>query len=305
MQLNQFRFLIAIEKYGSISRAAQELYISQSTISLSLIHLEEEVGFTILNRSKRGVSFTPEGKEVLKRAQIIYEALESLKEIHQVSDEIIGDVRVAGNSHLGMNIITDAMLMLKNNYEGIRVSAHRGYIKDVLKEVAQMELDLAFINFRSDESLDILNDIKRHQLEFHRIFTDTICVCTREAHPLQNCAEVSLKDIKQYERVTMATRRDVLQDYSSRESEQSIVTINDIANLRKFVSLTDAITIIPTSEVLRGNEVYSYKLYALTVKDFQRNVVGGWVHHKGHEMLPAEQCVVNTLESVCKQYMNI
>ena len=77
-----------------------------------------------------------------------------------------------------------------------------------------MELDLAFINFRSDESLDILNDIKRHQLEFHRIFTDTICVCTREAHPLQNCAEVSLKDIKQYERVTMATRRDVLQDLS-------------------------------------------------------------------------------------------
>ena len=68
MQLNQFKFLIAVDKYGSISKAAQELYISQSTISLSLINLEEELGYVLLNRSKRGVTFTPEGKEVLKRA---------------------------------------------------------------------------------------------------------------------------------------------------------------------------------------------------------------------------------------------
>lgn len=305
MQLNQFRFLIAIEQYGSISRAAQELYISQSTISLSLIHLEDELGYTILNRSKRGVTFTPEGKEVLKRAQIICGALDSLKEINQKSSEIIGDVRIAGNSHLGMNIITDAMLQLKNKFARVNISAHRGYIKDVLKEMAQMELDLAFINFKSDESLDILNDIKRHQLEFHRIFKDTICVCTREDHPLQKCSEVSLEDLQQYERVTMATRRDVLPEQSSRETKQTIVTINDIANLRKYVSLTDAITIIPSSEVLRGNEVYSYQLYELPVKDFQRNVVGGWVHHKNHEMLPVERCVIEILESVCRQYMNI
>lgn len=81
MQLNQFRFLIAVDKYGSISKAAQELYISQSTISLSLINLEEELGHVLLNRSKRGVTLTPEGKEVLKRATVIQDAIESLRDI--------------------------------------------------------------------------------------------------------------------------------------------------------------------------------------------------------------------------------
>lgn len=76
MQLNQFKFLVAVSQYGSISRAAQELYISQSTVSLALINLEEELGITILNRSKRGVSFTAEGKQVLQRAMEIMEALE-------------------------------------------------------------------------------------------------------------------------------------------------------------------------------------------------------------------------------------
>ena len=89
MQLNQFKFLIAVDKYGSISKAAQELYISQSTISLSLINLEEELGYVLLNRSKRGVTFTPEGKEVLKRAYEIQNVLDSLKDITGSSEEII------------------------------------------------------------------------------------------------------------------------------------------------------------------------------------------------------------------------
>ena len=125
MQLNQFRFLIAVDKYGSISKAAQELYISQSTISLSLINLEEELGHVLLNRSKRGVTLTPEGKEVLKRATVIQDAIESLRDISADEETIIGDVRIGGSSHLAMNIITDAMLQLKRQYEGVHVFAQR------------------------------------------------------------------------------------------------------------------------------------------------------------------------------------
>ena len=147
MQLNQFKFLIAVDKYGSISKAAQELYISQSTISLSLINLEEELGYVLLNRSKRGVTFTPEGKEVLKRAYDMQKVLDSLKDITSNSEEVIGDVRIASNTHLGMNIITDTMLQLKHQYSGIRIYAQRDDDKEVLKKVAQNELDMGFITY--------------------------------------------------------------------------------------------------------------------------------------------------------------
>lgn len=62
MQLNQFKFLVAVDQYGSISRARRSFIFLMSTVSLALINLEEELGVTILNRSKRGVSFTAEGK---------------------------------------------------------------------------------------------------------------------------------------------------------------------------------------------------------------------------------------------------
>ena len=307
MQLNQFRFLIAVDKYGSISKAAQELYISQSTISLSLINLEEELGFVLLNRSKRGVTLTPEGEEVLKRALTIQQALESLREIDSAEDQIIGDVRIGGNSHFGMNIITDMMLQIKPQYEGVRVHAQRDGIKEVLKKIAQNELDLAFINYNDVEALEVVNDLKRSQLEFHKIFSDQLCICTRADHPLQKRDSVRFADVAAYERVTMTTERNPLmaRHFGVRFDEERLITLDDVLNLRKYVAATDAIVLMPRNEALRSNQTYSYQLSILEVEDFNIALAGGWVHHSTHEMTAAENCVVNALENVCENYLDM
>ena len=299
MQLNQFRFLIAVDKYGSISKAAQELYISQSTISLSLINLEEELGFVLLNRSKRGVTLTPEGKEVLKRALTIQQALESLREIDSAEDQIIGDVRIGGNSHFGMNIITDMMLQIKPQYEGVRVHAQRDGIKEVLKKIAQNELDLAFINYNDVEALEVVNDLK--------IFSDQLCICTRADHPLQKRDSVRFADVAAYERVTMTTERNPLmaRHFGVRFDEERLITLDDVLNLRKYVAATDAIVLMPRNEALRSNQTYSYQLSILEVEDFNIALAGGWVHHSTHEMTAAENCVVNALENVCENYLDM
>lgn len=307
MQLNQFKFLIAVDKYGSISKAAQELYISQSTISLSLIHLEEELGYVLLNRSKRGVTLTPEGKEVLKRAQTIAEALDSLKEIASDDEKIIGDVRIGGNSHFGLNIITDMILQLKPQYDGIRIHAQRKDLKEVLKDVAQNELDLAFINFNAAQVSDVHNDLKRLQLEFHEIFSDKLCVCTRADHPLQKQERCRFSDVAAYERVTMSVARDALmaQRFGIKYDAEKVVTLDDVLNLRKYAANTDAVVLLPRNEALRSNQSYTYQLPILEMEDFDVDIFGGWVHHSTHEMLAAEKCVVNALENVCESYLDM
>ena len=304
MQLNQFKFLIAVDKYGSISKAAQELYISQSTISLSLINLEEELGYVLLNRSKRGVTFTPEGKEVLKRAYDMQKVLDSLKDITSNSEEVIGDVRIASNTHLGMNIITDTMLQLKHQYAGIRIYAQRDDDKEVLKKVAQNELDMGFITYHSLAALDIQNDLKRLQLEFHKTYFDKQAVCTRADHPLTKLKEVYFEDVARYERVTMVAKKDPFlnQNFGVKDSDISIVTLVDVLNLRKYATQTDAVVILPKNEALRSNEMFPYKLTVLDVKDFDVDIFGGWVHHSTHEMNAAEKCVAQAIENICQSY---
>lgn len=304
MQLNQFRFLIAVDKYGSISKAAQELYISQSTISLSLINLEEELGFVLLNRSKRGVTLTPEGKEVLKRATVIQETIESLRDITADDDTIFGDVRVGGSSHLSMNIITDAMLQLKRQYEGIHIFAQRDDLQSILKKVAQNELDMAFMHYHSLQEMAVQNDLNRLQLEFHKTYSDELVVCVRENHPLTWQDRVSFSDVMRYERVTMNPNKDVYlaQHFGARDRKLSPIVLTDVLNLRKYATQTDAVVFLPRKESLRSNRMFPYKLEVLDVEDFGFPITGGWVHHSTHEMNAAECCVAQALDNICQQY---
>lgn len=307
MQLNQFRYLIAVDKFGSISRAAQELYISQSTISISLIRLEEELGAVLLNRSKRGVSLTAEGKTVLECAQAIEAALERLEKESLQSEQISGHVQITGTSHFCMNVITDVILQLRQQHPAIHVMACRDYIKDALNKVAQHEYDLAFITFNAPGAEEVRVDLRRHQLEFHQIFSDKLSICTRADHPLQRQEQVCFEDVLAYERVTLSSQKDLplLWHFDVSEDRQPVVRINDVLNTRRYAASTDAVLITPRNEVLRSNLDYRYKLLPLDVCDFDIEVIGGWVHHGTHELVPAEACVVEALENICSKYAEL
>ena len=81
MRLNQFEFLIALEEYGSFSKAAQVLFISQPSLSAAIKELETELGVTLLERSRKGVTFTEKGEQVLQEARKIEESVGRIKRI--------------------------------------------------------------------------------------------------------------------------------------------------------------------------------------------------------------------------------
>ena len=68
MTFQQLNYLVEISKCGSINKAAQKLFLSQSGISIAIKELEEELNKKFFIRTNRGVTFTPEGKEFLSHA---------------------------------------------------------------------------------------------------------------------------------------------------------------------------------------------------------------------------------------------
>ena len=69
MKMKQLEYLIKIAECGSISKAAQELYISQPSLTKAISGLEEEFHVQLLLRKPRGVELTIEGKSFLHYAQ--------------------------------------------------------------------------------------------------------------------------------------------------------------------------------------------------------------------------------------------
>ncbi len=78
INLKHLAYFIKVARLGSINKAAQLLYISQSHLGKIIHDLEENVGAPLLNRSRQGVTLTPEGAAFLEKAIMILQEMESL-----------------------------------------------------------------------------------------------------------------------------------------------------------------------------------------------------------------------------------
>lgn len=86
MNLNSFSYVIEIERCGSINRAAQNLYISQSNLSSALKALEDELGYHIFSRTSKGITPTTEGYFFIQAAKAISMELDKIYNIPSLTN---------------------------------------------------------------------------------------------------------------------------------------------------------------------------------------------------------------------------
>ena len=104
MKLTQLRYFQGICRWGSLSRAARELHISQSVLSGTIKELEEEFGVLLFSRSGRGLVLTKEGEFFLGEA-------ESLLDHADQVEERMGQFKNAGQTvHLGVSPMLSVLL---------------------------------------------------------------------------------------------------------------------------------------------------------------------------------------------------
>ena len=80
MTLIQLHYLIVIAETNSLNKAAEQLYVSQPSLTSAIKELEKELGVTLLYRSGRGVTLTNDGVEFLLYAKQLYSQYEAVLE---------------------------------------------------------------------------------------------------------------------------------------------------------------------------------------------------------------------------------
>ena len=73
MDFKQLTYIITIAEEHNLTKAAERLFVSQSTLSLYLNKLERELGVALFTRNKNRLTITPEGEEYVKTARKILE----------------------------------------------------------------------------------------------------------------------------------------------------------------------------------------------------------------------------------------
>lgn len=96
INLNLYKYFFQVAKYESYTKAAEELMVSQPSLSYSIKVLEEQIGVKLFRKDKNRVHLTEEGREIYEKLTVIFDLLEDVNPNNDdVSGKIILGLRTA------------------------------------------------------------------------------------------------------------------------------------------------------------------------------------------------------------------
>nr|WP_246869733.1 LysR family transcriptional regulator [Priestia megaterium] len=146
MNIEQIQYIVEVDKHSSQSAAAQNLHVTQSTISQSITNLENELGIKILNRSRgsRAVP-TDEGRSILKHAYRVRRHLEDIKEIanayHTTESE---ELKISTLPGL-MTFLVNAIAVFRHDYPHVNIEIGEKSDSSVIDAVRQCKAAIELI----------------------------------------------------------------------------------------------------------------------------------------------------------------
>lgn len=126
----------SVVRHGSFSGAAKELGITTSAVSQQIRSLEQDMGVVLLHRSTRKLSLTEAGASFYESAKDVVEAAEQGRiRVHQLRDELAGNLRIATTPELGVNHVLPALATWMSAHDDLNIhfEADNEYI-DMIEE---------------------------------------------------------------------------------------------------------------------------------------------------------------------------
>lgn len=146
MEIRVLKYFLAIAKEGSITKAADSLYLTQPTLTRQMQNLEQELGQKLFVRGKYRVSLTPEGLIFKKRAEEIIDLVEkTCAEFASTNEVIKGDIYIGCGETDSMKYIAAVMKELQNEYPEIKFHIYSGNAEDVTEKLDKGLLDFGVL----------------------------------------------------------------------------------------------------------------------------------------------------------------
>jgi len=145
MELYQLKSFAVLAEEGSLRPAAERLFVSQPTLSGHIKALEEEFGFELFERTRRGMLLTPEGERFLERASsILAEAQKAQSLVSELRDEVSGVLRV-GLINDGLELKIDDAVVALQRYPKLKIEFLHANSGANIKALRDGSLDIGYI----------------------------------------------------------------------------------------------------------------------------------------------------------------
>lgn len=145
--MKRYNAFMKIIETGSFTKAAKELGYTQSAISQMIHSLEEELSTTLIMRSRKGITLTPDGEEILPYIKNIYYANRELIEKHREMQGLqSGIIRIGTFSSVSSNWLPQLIKDFKEMYPSVQFELKQGDYTSISIWVKEGGVDFGFVN---------------------------------------------------------------------------------------------------------------------------------------------------------------
>lgn len=198
MNTQYFRYALEVEKTGSITQAASNLFMSQPTLSKAIKDMEETVGFAIFKRTSKGVVPTPRGLEFLSHArkiamqvQKMEHALQRVDTSHQLFSLAIPRA----------NYIAQAVSEYVSTFDGgidMEIDILETNSMSVIDAVADGDFVLGIMRCHEEDREYFLKYLVEKDLQYESVWRSDYVALMRSDHPLAECGTMSAEEFLPY-----------------------------------------------------------------------------------------------------------
>jgi DNA-binding transcriptional LysR family regulator len=191
LDLTALRSLEAVDQFGSVVAAADELGFTPSAVSQQIKRLERQSGVELLERVGRGVILSGPGRILVAEGARIAAALERLEaDLHAHAGDVVGEVSLIGFSTAMRGLIAPVAAKLMNEHPGLRLRLAEYEPWDAIDQVATGQADVALVHRWGDVVLSIPDHLERRTV--HR---DVAEVIAYRRHPLAKREYLTPEDL--------------------------------------------------------------------------------------------------------------
>ena len=186
MKLLQMRYFQTVCRYGSITKAANELFVSQPTISFCIKELETEFGVKLFHRRHNRLQLTVEGEYFLDKVKSILQSVDTLTSQMKDMGRNLNHVKIAVPAMISTFLFPQMFHAFTKNNPNVELEMlETGSLQArTLVDANSVDLGITILDSAVEDSYNIVP-----------LVSTELVFCVNKAHPLANKRSVSFKDL--------------------------------------------------------------------------------------------------------------
>ena len=295
VNLDLYRVFYTVAKSGSLTKAAEELYISQPAVSRSIKQLETQLGVSLFTRTHRGMKLSPQGGELIfdevERALTLL--VDAENRIAARKTTATGTLRIGASDTIFEYFLADKIVDFHERFPEVNIDLVADFTPDTIAKLKEDKCDVAFVNLpiKTDADLKLYGNCM--------LLNDTFVTGGKFADLAEE--KLTLAELKKYplifmDKNTVARRSLDAFLQSIGVSLQPAIEVGSWDLMKRLVARGMGIGVIPREYITKEKE--NGALYELQTDVALPTRSVGMLLHKSTPISYAVHCFI---EDFCKE----